>query len=72
METVHFVWVWMAAGSIDIYSPCHSRRILIVCLYIFAFLLLIRSLVDPTSAAFMVCSPLQFLVSQYGNSYFDQ
>ena len=31
----------------------------IVCLYIF---LLIRSLVDHTLAAFIVCSPLQFLV----------
>ena len=32
----------------------------IVCLYIFFWL--IRSLVDPTLAAFIVCGPLQFLV----------
>ena len=34
----------------------------IVCLY--TFLGLIRSFVDPTLVAFIVCGPLQFLVSQ--------
>ena len=33
----------------------------IVCLYTFFWL--IRSLVDPTLAAFIVCGPLQFVVS---------
>ena len=35
----------------------------IVCLYIFFWL--IRSLVNPMLASFIVCGPLQFLVSQH-------
>ena len=39
----------------------------IVCLY--RFFGLIRSLVDPMLAAFIVCGPLQFLVSQHWRAF---
>ena len=47
-------------------NVCHlvSAFQFIVCLYIFV-LGLIRSLVDPMLAAFTVCGPLQFFVSDY-------
>ena len=40
-----------------------SISLAVYCLHIFVFWL-IRSLVEPTLRAFIVCGPLQFLVSQ--------
>ena len=40
-------------------QPC---SLIILCFYIF-FFWLIRSVVDPSLAGFIVCGPLQFLVS---------
>ena len=50
-------------------SSCHigvSKRLAVYCLSLYIFWL-IRSLVDPTLVAFIVCGPLQFLVSHLKN-----
>ena len=54
-------------------NVCHlvSAFQFIVCPYIFVFGI-IRSLVDPTLAAFIVCGPLQFLVSDYLAVHFSE
>ena len=58
---------FIGSCHVGVFHVVSALQTSIVCLY--RFFWLIRSLVDPMLASFIVCGPLQFLVSQHWSAF---